>query len=160
MRGASPEARRGLVRAAGALSVLAGLIHVLAAPEHLAEWWGYGLFFLLASVAQLYFGIALLAVLAPGGLAGDDRVPRGGNEGFFLLGFSRRAWFLLGVLGNLAVVALYAVTRTLGVPLLGPEAGEVEPVTALGVASKLMELALVAALLLLLRLGPQAAPRA
>jgi hypothetical protein len=35
---------------------------------------------------------------------------------------------LAGVAGNLAIVALYLLTRTVGIPLFGPEAGRVEAV--------------------------------
>lgn len=48
--------------------------------------------------------------------------------------------------GNLAVVALYAVTRTVGIPLFGPQAGEVEAVGAVDLATLGAELALVACL--------------
>src|SRR5215217_7330059 len=38
--------------AAAALSLLAGLIHLWVAPEHFEEWWGYGVFFLVAGAVQ------------------------------------------------------------------------------------------------------------
>ena len=45
-----------------ALSLIAGLIHLLVMPEHFEEWWGYGTFFLVAAVAQIgYVPILLLA---------------------------------------------------------------------------------------------------
>jgi hypothetical protein len=87
--------------AAAALSLLAALIHLWVAPEHFEEWWGYGAFFVVAAAAQLLY--APIVVLCPA-----------------------RTILLGGIAGNLAIVALYVLTRTVGIPLFGPEAGEVE----------------------------------
>ena len=46
---------------------------------------------------------------------------------------------LLGVAGNLAVVILWLVTRTAGIPLFGPHAGEVEAAGALDLTCTLAE---------------------
>jgi hypothetical protein len=86
---------------AAALSLVAALVHLWAMPEHFERWWGYGAFFLFVAIAQGFYGVALLR-------------------------WSRPPFFLLGVTGNLAVVILYVVTRTVGVPFFGPHAGEVE----------------------------------
>ena len=115
---------RKTVRCAAALSLAAALIHLWAAPEHLGEWWGYGAFFLATALGQGFYGATLL-------LRGLGR---------------RRSLFLLGALGNLAIVALYMFTRTVGIPLLGPHAGEVEGIAPLGLAATASELALVVAL--------------
>jgi hypothetical protein len=43
-----------------ALSLLAALIHLRVMPEHFEEWWGYGTFFLVCTVAQgLYVPLLL-----------------------------------------------------------------------------------------------------
>jgi FtsP/CotA-like multicopper oxidase with cupredoxin domain len=111
---------------AAVLSAIAALAHLWAVPEHFREWWGYGLFFLVVAAGQGFYG---------GILPGRPRP--------YLLP--------LGVAGNLAVVALYVVTRTVGVPFFGPHAGEVEGVGALGLTATVAELALVVALVALLR---------
>ena len=108
------------------LSFAAALIHLWAMPDHFAEWWGYGAFFLATAAAQAAYGAALLLV-------------------------PRRALLPLGIVGNLAIVSLYVVTRTAGVPFLGPHAGEVEAVSLLDLSAMLLELALVAVLVALLR---------
>ncbi len=46
---------------------------------------------------------------------------------------------------------LYRVTRTIGIPYIGPEAGTIESAGLLDVTSKLLELALIACLVLILR---------
>lgn len=113
------------------LSIVAGLIHVLAAPSHLEEWIGYGAFFLLASTAQVCYAL-LLAIETPS-----------------------RKLFWAGILGNAAIIALWVVTRTTGIPFFGPEAGEVEPVGLLDSISKITEVVLIYHLVLLLRIFPQ-----
>ena len=90
-------------------------------PEHLEEWWGYGAFFVVLAVVQ-------------------------GLYGFGLLRRTSRPYLLLGVAGNLAVAILWLVTRTMGIPLLGPHAGEVEGVGVLDLACTLAEVGIVAGL--------------
>ena len=110
---------------AAALSLLAALVHLAVTPEHFEEWWGYGSFFLAAALVQ--------ALYAP-----------------LLLWRPSRPLLLAGVLGNSAIVLLYLVTRTLGVPLLGPGAGEVEGVGALDACATASEVVLVGVLGVLL----------
>ena len=126
---------RRLLYLAVLLSLAAGAIHGVLTPEHWEEWWGYGAFFLALYLAQGLYGVLLLlsAWRAPGA---------GRGRGRFL--------YVVGIVGNLASIAMYAVSRTVGVPFFGPEAGEVEPVTPIGLASKGIEVALVGCLVLLL----------
>ncbi|MGQ0534582.1 MAG: hypothetical protein ACT4PT_00725 [Methanobacteriota archaeon] len=121
--------------AAAVLSFLAGGIHVVAAPEHAAEWWGYGVFFFFAAAAQGFY--AILLVLEPWKHAGGTVRPDWPRRA--------RGAYGAGIVGNVLVVLLYLQSRTLGVPF-GPEAGEVEPVTPIGIASKVTEVLLVCAL--------------
>lgn len=118
--GAIESARRlrPAVYLAAALSVVAALIHLWAMPEHMREWWGYGALFLGVAAAQGLYGVALL------------RWP------------SQRL-FLPGIGGNLAIVLLYVVTRTAGIPFFGPHAGEVEEVGLLDMSATVAELGLV-----------------
>lgn len=115
-----------LVRVAAGLSLVAAAIHAWVVPKHFREWWGYGTFFLVVAVAQALFAVAVV------------RAPR--------------PWLLrLGIAGNLAVIALWAVTRTVGIPVFGPHAGEVEAVGSVDVITKAAEVALVAMLVALCR---------
>ena len=111
----------GALYAAAALSLLAALIHLWATPEHFGEWWGYGVFFLVAALAQ--------ALYAPLVLVWPTRV--------VLLG---------GIAGNLAIVALYLLTRTVGIPLFGPGAGEVEGVGFMDLCATASEVGIAVAL--------------
>ena len=110
-----------ILYAAAGLSLLAALIHVLVAREHFEEWWGYGTFFVVCA--------ALQALYAP-----------------ILLRWPGRTVLLIGAAGNLAVAILWLVTRTTGIPLLGPHAGEVEEVGALDLVCTLAEVGIVAGL--------------
>jgi len=87
--------RRGPMLILAALMVQgAAVIHLTAVPMHWEEYVPFGLFFVAAAVSQTAFAAA--AVAAP----------------------SRRL-LLLGAAGNLAIVWLYVVSRTIGVPV-GP----------------------------------------
>jgi hypothetical protein len=96
------DARRSLLGVAVALTLGAAMIHVWAMPAHFGEWWLYGALFLLVASLQGYYGVALWRW--PG-----------------------RSVFIFGMGGNLAIVAFYLLTRTVGVPF-GPHVGEVEAV--------------------------------
>ncbi len=102
-KAAATAGRDRTLYAAASLSLIAALIHLWVTPEHFEEWWGYGAFFLVAAVAQLLY------------------VP-------IMLRRPSRTVLLAGIAGNLAIVVLYLLTRTVGIPLLGPEAGKVEGV--------------------------------
>jgi hypothetical protein len=116
---------KGRERVAGGLSLLGGLAHAAAGPEHFAAWWGYGLFFLAAALAQAVYGLLLLT---------QGIVARGGWPAW------RRRVYWAGIAGNLFLVLFWALTRTAGVPL-GPGAGDVEPIGWLDLSSKAIELA-------------------
>jgi hypothetical protein len=119
---------KGVLYTVATLSLLAGLIHLWVMPEHFQEWWGYGAFFLVAAVAQVVY------------------VP------LLLRWTNRTVVLLLGIAGNSAIVLLYLLTRVVGVPLFGPEAGEVEGVGIIDVCATSEEVAIVVALgVLLLR---------
>ena len=124
------DARRTLSGIAVALTLGAAMIHVWAMPEHFGEWWLYGALFLLVASLQGFYGVALWRW--PG-----------------------RSIFILGMGGNLAIVAFYLATRTVGVPF-GPHIGEVEAVGVLGLTATICEVALVMTLAVLFRTGKEA----
>ena len=145
------ERTERLVTRASVLSIVAGLLHGAVTPDHFAEWWGYGLFFLLASFAQVTYGAVPLFARLVEGEPLTVQWPR--------RKLATYAW--LGIAGNAAVILLYVVTRTLGIPFLGPEAGVVEAIRPLDVASKLVEVAVILLLALILRdARPSSARRA
>ncbi len=115
------------IRAAVMLATIAGLIHLMVVPEHMEEWAGYGVFFLVVGVGQLLYAALLL---------------RPGLD---------TTWLVAGIIGHLLIVVLYLVTRTIGIPFLGPQAGEVEAFGPIDLLSKLVELALIACLAAVVR---------
>jgi hypothetical protein len=128
------KTRQSLLYAAAALSLLAAIIHLWVMPEHFEEWWGYGLFFLIAAAAQAVF--AVLVVRAPSA-----------------------SLLRAGIVGNLAIIIFWLVTRTVGIPFFGPPAGEVEEVGRIDLASKIVEALLISLLVPLLRAEPRTPPR-
>ena len=118
--------RSAAVYLAAALSFGAAVLHGWLAPEHFHEWWGYGAYFCATALVQGLFGIALLT--------------------------ARWRWLLpTGITLNLAMIAIYAMTRTSGIPFFGPHAGEVEHVAGIDIATKLLEFGLVLLLIPMLR---------
>jgi hypothetical protein len=88
------------------------IIHAAVCRQHFREWVFYGLFFLAASAAQA--GWAVLLLLRP----------------------SRRL-LTIGAVGNAAIVVLWGVTRTIGLPV-GPQVWRPEAVgTADALAAQL-----------------------
>ena len=124
----SPTLRLPSERVAGLLMLLTGMLHASVTQEHLREWWGYGLFFVLAGVGQAGYGIALWHQERP-----------------------RASFFWAGIALNAFLVGLYVVSRTWGIPFFGPSAGRVEEVAAVDVLTKLLEVAAIVALLVRLR---------
>jgi hypothetical protein len=121
-----------MLYSAATLSFLAEAIHLWVTPEHYLQWLGYGIFFLVVAALQGILGAALL--FRPG-----------------------RGIFVVGIVGNLAVVALWVYTRAAAVPL-GPMAGEAEAVGALDVVCTSVEVALVVLLMTLCWRFPKPAP--
>jgi hypothetical protein len=106
------SAARALRWGVAILAVGSALIHLSVVREHLQEYWLFGWFF--AAVALLQVGWAV-AVLRPA------------------------RWVLwAGTLGNLALVALWTLSRTRGVPI-GPEPWQPEGVGVWDSLSTAME---------------------
>ncbi len=87
------------------LAWITGLIHVLAAIQHLDEYALYALFFIVLAITQCAWGVAIY------------RAPS-------------RKLLSAGAILSLAVVALWIISRTSGLPI-GPEHWTPEPVGAL-----------------------------
>ena len=127
---------------AALLALAAGVTHGIATAQYIRDWWGYGVFFMVVALAEIMLGLVLL--IRPWQYDETGGIRAAGTK-------HARTLFVLGVVGCGMLIVLYLVTRTVGIPLLGPLAGRVEPVTLLGVASKIVELALVIHLVTLIR---------
>lgn len=113
---------------ASLLSSVAGVIHAYYMPEHFEMWVGYGMFFLVVTVCQVLLPLVLL---------GFRPVPR------IVL------W--AGILGNTAIIVMWIVSRTSGLPY-GPMTGEVEEIGVLDLTSKIAELGVMVCLIVLMRM--------
>jgi FtsP/CotA-like multicopper oxidase with cupredoxin domain len=125
---------RTVVVYAAVLALVAALVHFVAIPEHFEEWWGHGILLLATATAQGLYGVVLLRA------------------------FGSPVFLLCGLVGNLAIILLYVVTRTLGIPFFGPHAGEVEDVGVLDMVATLAEVGLVTLLAALWRSGRRSLP--
>ncbi|MCC6179858.1 MAG: hypothetical protein IT305_31480 [Chloroflexi bacterium] len=113
----------GLRVRTGGLSIVAGLIHLWVTPPHATEWWGYGLFFAIVALAQLAYGSLWLGIGLDAGRL--------------------RELTAAGIVGHQALLVLYLVTRTSGIPFLGPHAGAVESVGLIDIVSRSVEVVLM-----------------
>ncbi|HUZ44843.1 MAG TPA: hypothetical protein VMU63_10605 [Acidimicrobiales bacterium] len=111
---ARSERRIGaLLQACAVGTMVAAATHTVVMPDHFAQSWLYGGFFLVALCGQLALAGLLLGRPGP-------RVVRA------------------AVAGSAALVGLWAFTRYVGVPL-GPDRGATEPVGTLDVAASVGE---------------------
>src|SRR5690242_11317378 len=102
-RAAAAVLRSDLLRQlAGYASIGAALVHAAVSPEHFAEWWAFGAFFVALAAYQAVWGVLAIEPLG-------------------------RRWLDGAVLVNAATVVLWAWTRVFGLPF-GPEPGERETV--------------------------------
>jgi len=117
--GSTAPADRYLCWGVAALSLGAGAIHFAVAPEHFAEYWLFGVFFVVTGWVQ----VALAGAVA---LVPPQR--------------SRRRLFVVGLTVQTAVVVLWVLTRTWGLPV-GPDQWTAEPVAAVDAACTGFEVA-------------------
>jgi hypothetical protein len=119
---------------AALLTLVAGVIHLLVAPEHFAEGLTVGALMAAAGTAQVVAGVLLW------------RRPS-------------RLILAAALAGTLGILAVYAVSRTTGLPI-GPTPWVPERVGTIDLASKVTEVEFVATAVLLLALGrrPAAGP--
>ena len=96
-----------------ALSIVAGAIHAVVAPPHFVEARAYGTFFVMLAGFQLAWAVWIY--IRPSTLG-----------------------FRIGAAVNVAVIGVWIVSRTTGMPL-GPEPWQVESVGALDLAATAAE---------------------
>ncbi|MEJ7797391.1 MAG: hypothetical protein WKF42_02745 [Solirubrobacteraceae bacterium] len=116
----------GSVLALAGLVATAGVIHVVAAVQHVAEDWWLGVFFVLVGAGQLLAGW---------------RIYRWPED---------RRLLSLAAVGGVVVALLWAFSRTTGIPF-GPEAGKVSAVGVADTIATLQELAFAALVVALVR---------
>lgn len=112
---------RALIGPIATLSLGAAAIHFAVIPQHFAEWWGFAVLFAAIGWFQALWPIAYI------------REP------------SRRV-AVVAIVVNLATVIVWALSRTIGLPI-GPEPGIVESVGWPDLVSSAFEVTLVAGLM-------------
>ena len=117
--------RTWLIRAT-VIAVSLGMIHILATPLYFDQWLGYGVFFIAVAVLQVMYSMALA------------------------VGQPNRTLLWVGIAGNAAVIVMWLLTRTYGIPF-GPMAGEVLPIGLLDTAAQTLAAIQIVHLAVLLR---------
>ena len=112
-----------------ALATGSGVIHLAVVPDHLAQWWVFGVAFAVAAVVQIGWAGAYLAR------------PNGWSSRF-------------GIALNVGIIAVWVISRTAGLPV-GPTAGRPDPIGFVDVVSTLLEVILVG--ILIVGIVPRAA---
>lgn len=147
---ASRAGTKRLLYWSAGLSVGALVAHAIDVPDHIAEWWGYSAFFVTIAAFQFFYGFGLLFQPWRYDESGDER-PDSERHG--------RPYYLLGVILTTSSVVLYIVTRTTGLPFLGPAAGA-ERVTSLSLVPTIESVPLVYCLMrLYLESGAKPRPK-
>jgi hypothetical protein len=123
---------------AAALSMVAGVLHLVATIQYLSWRPELAICLVVAAMAQLIYGVLLIL-----------RFWRYDERGRQLPAdtAAARPTYRAGIVGNGALILLFLMVHTVGAPF----ASEPEPPTLLGLIVVLAELALVAHLYLLLR---------
>jgi hypothetical protein len=122
-------ATEALALVAGLLVFASSVIHAAVVNDHVEYYWPSGAFFLVVACAQAAW--AVLAYRAP----------------------SNRRILLAGAIGNGALAVLWAISRTVGMPV-GPQPWSPEPIGAADVLSTIDELAAVVLLGMALAVAP------
>lgn len=126
---------RWLRLGAATMAIAAGVVHVAQVGVHRDEDPLFGLFFVVVAASQLAGGAYLARPIGPPGLV--------------------RRVFAVGIVGSLAVIGIWATSRTFGLPF-GAEPGGVEEVGVADAAANMFEL--FTALLLFLWLRQDSMP--
>jgi len=103
-----------LYYAAAATTAIAGLLHLIQAPNVLEFSLNFFIFFLVAGIAQIFW---VVPMIKKWGLP----------------------WYLVGIGGTIILIALYAVTRMPGNPITGRGS----PVSSLGIAIEVFQVAFI-----------------
>jgi len=123
---AAPAERSERTMLLVALALAAGVIHGRALFDHATHYWLFGLFFGVLTYAQVLWAFGIYR-------RPDDR-----------------RWLMPAAVGSLAIVAIWLVTRTVGLPI-GPWAGRAEPFGIADIAATIDELVLAAVIIAMLR---------
>ncbi len=111
------------------LTAGAASIHISAAVNHLPEYLPWGIFFICLAIAQV--ALAAVVVLVPS-----------------------RSLFVAAAVGTTAVIGVWVISRTVGVPL-APVPWSPEPIGALDLTATLIEAVSIVLFVLLIRRPPR-----
>jgi hypothetical protein len=125
-------ARSGLLLFVAGCSAGAAAVHASVCSDHFRESFAFGVFFVIAAALQAVW--AVLVCVRP-----------------------TRALLVAGAAGNASLVLVWALSRTVGLPI-GPEIWHPEPVSMLDMIATLLEVALVVGAAAVVRTSTRALP--
>jgi MFS family permease len=129
-------ARKSIFISIVALSMAAGIIHILLVKEHMKESYMWGIGFLVMGISQLIYGVVFI-------IFADN-----------LIRLLKRAVVLslysIGIIGNTLLVAIFIYAR-LFVPPFSPEAIPVNEIEVNGILTVIIEIFIVGLLVYLVK---------
>jgi hypothetical protein len=117
--------RKNIFISIAALTMAAGVIHILLVKEHMEESYMWGIGFVVMGILQLMYG-GVFIVFA-------------NNLRRLFKGSVVRSFYSIGIIGNILLVAIFIYVR-LFVPPFSPEAIPVNEIQANGVLTVVMEI--------------------
>jgi hypothetical protein len=117
-------------RLLGALSIVDGVLHAKALVDHAAHYWLFGVFFGVLTAWQTGWGMRA-----------------------YRAQLSRRALVYGGIYVSVAVVAIWLVSRTVGLPI-GPWAGRPESIGVIDIMASVDELVIAAMVVAIVSAAP------
>jgi hypothetical protein len=119
-----------------ALTMAAGIIHILLVKEHMEESYMWGIGFIVMGISQLMYG-AVFVIFA-------------NNLRKVFKRSVVRSFYSIGIVGNVSLVAIFIYVR-LFVPPFSPEAIPVNEIEANGILTVVMEIFIVGLLVYLVK---------
>jgi MFS family permease len=130
-------ARKNIFISIAALTMAAGIIHILLVKEHMEESYMWGIGFLVMGITQLIYG-GVLIIFA-------DNLRRRLLKRAVVLSL-----YSIGIIGNTLLVAIFVYVR-LFVPPFSPEAIPVNEIEVNGILTVVMEIFIVGLLVYLVK---------
>src|SRR5215218_7299069 len=130
-------ARKNILISIAALTMAAGIIHILLVKEHMEESYMWGIGFLVMGITQLIYG-GVLIIFA-------DNLRRRLLKRAAVLSL-----YSIGIIGNTLLVAIFVYVR-LFIPPFSPEAIPVNEIEVNGILTVVMEIFIVGLLVYLVK---------
>ncbi|MEM2856392.1 MAG: hypothetical protein QW416_04750 [Candidatus Nitrosocaldaceae archaeon] len=120
---------KGILYAAGATTAIAGILHLILVPMVINFNVNSGIFFIVSGAAQIFWALPMIKQYG-------------------------RVWYVIGIIGTLILIALWAITRVDANPITG-RAG---PINEMGIAVESFQVAYIILASIMLAKGKKVEP--